>query len=261
MEAWTCMSKRLDSVGLRCVSNSILCRLSKCKCRTSKWCYYCALFCLFVCDTELQNKCCKQKVQQQTIGRHSDPSDSFSFQTSQTDLCVFVFFMCIHSTCVFSSKLLCVSMTTSVNCGCPRDSSVKPVNFSYITDTHAHSDEQFECPVYTRVCMCGIGSLHHLYVVGCFSCSPAFASPALLQHAADHLPRLVSILQAKACYVAPLCQAAPGHETLLLLHNQLREFQQIDVWNNFIKSRCLFCFVVGEDYEVNPWWFCDVFLC
>lgn len=140
MEAWTCMSKRLDSVGLRCVSNSILCRLSKCKCRTSKWCYYCALFCLFVCDTELQNKCCKQKVQQQTIGRHSDPSDSFSFQTSQTDLCVFVFFfMCIHSTCVFSSKLLCVSMTTSVNCGCPRDSSVKPVNFSYITDTHTRS--------------------------------------------------------------------------------------------------------------------------
>lgn len=119
--------------------------------------------------------------------------------------------------------------------------------------THAHSDEQFECPVYTRVCMCGIGSLHHLYVVGCFSCSPAFASPALLHHAADHLPRLVSLLQAKACYVAPLCQAAPGHETLLLLHNQLREFQQIDVWNNFIKSRCLFCFVVGEDYEVNPW--------
>lgn len=177
---------------------------------------------------------------------------SLSKHHKQICVCLF-FFMCIHSTCVFSSKLLCVSMTTSVNCGCPRDSSVKPVNFSYITDTHAHSDEQFECPVYTRVCMCGIGSLHHLYVVGCFSCSPAFASPALLHHAADHLPRLVSILQAKACYVAPLCQAAPGHETLLLLHNQLREFQQIDVWNNFIKSRCLFCFVVGEDYEVNPW--------
>lgn len=154
MEAWTCMSKRLDSVGLRCVSNSILCRLSKCKCRTSKWCYYCALFCLFVCDTELQNKCCKQKVQQQTIGRHSDPSDSFSFQTSQTDLCVFVFFMCIHSTCVFSSKLLFVSMTTSVNCGCPRDSSVKPVNFSYITDTHTLTQTSSLSALCTRVYAC-----------------------------------------------------------------------------------------------------------
>lgn len=151
MEAWTCMSKRLDSVGLRCISNSILCRLSKCKCRTSKWCYYCDPFCLFVCDTELQNKCCKQKVQQQTIGRHSDPSDSFSFQTSQTEICVCLFFLCIHSTCVFSSKLLCVSMTTSVNCGCPRDSSVKPVNFSYITDTHTSSLSALCARVYACV--------------------------------------------------------------------------------------------------------------
>lgn len=70
------------------------------------------------------------------------------------------------------------------------------------------------CAPCVYVCVCGSGSPYHLYMVGCFSCSAMFASPAPPRHAADHLPKLVPIRRANVCYVGPLCatlcQAVPG---------------------------------------------------
>lgn len=92
------------------------------------------------------------------------------------------------------------------------------------------------------VCVWGSGSPHHLYLVGCFSCSAMFASPAPPRHAADHLPKLVPILWAKACHVGPrcatLCRGVPGgarpfNPTAEFIYSQTRESQRTRLWNSF----------------------------
>lgn len=164
------------------------------------------------CMCEILNtKCFPQKVHHETIGRHSDISDSFSPQRQSVCMCAYVYF--IISMC---SKLCGVffNWTRVSACVCPwlplwivgpldRLNSEAPQ--PRLCNTHT-------TPIHAPLCLCGSGSPHHLCLVGCFSCSVMiFASPAPLRHARDHLPKLVPILPSKNVQHRPApCQTVPS---------------------------------------------------
>jgi len=133
------------------------------------------------------------------------------------DMCTFVCAFLTEHVCLY--VLMCVSMTTAMTCG---RLSVKPLQLK-LCNTHQPNS----CAPCVCICVCGSGPHHHLYVVGCVSCWAMSASPSPPHHSAHHLPKLVLILQEKACWVSPvcatLCWAVPAqcltpYSTLLFNH-------------------------------------------
>lgn len=153
------------------------------------------------CMCEILNnkmKCFRQKVQQETVGRHSDASDSFSLfrhQIHSDRVCVCV---CVHSTVsymcyVFSnwtrgSPHVCVSMTTAMSHGSPPFHSEAPQPQLCNTHTHAHTHQP-------GLCACVCVGVDHLTTCIWWVVSAVrlmFASPAppppSLRHATPRRP-------------------------------------------------------------------------
>lgn len=149
------------------------------------------------------NECFLEKVHHETIGRHSDISHCFPPQPHRACVCAVTFVMCLFlalSAWVFPWLPLWIvgPLETLTREG--------PFALSYVRHSHTYSQnlEPF-APV------CGRGSLHHLCLVGCFSCSlMIFASPAPPGRARDHLPKLVTILTSQSAQH----RTAPGQTVL-----------------------------------------------